>query len=428
MVITFSILSGLFIIASFNQISWTVLFIVNGFVLLFSLLDLMLSPNKKDIKVTRNIPTDMERGLDYPFQITVQNPTSFDMYCEIIDAIPQSFHRPFPLRGIVPKGNNKKFTYKTTAPVRGEYTVEKIYVRYSSLFGLWKKEITFQQKMKIKVIPDLTESKQYLENAQKFLLHDGVQIKRLNSGAGEFAKIRSYVVGDDPRKINWRQTAKLQEVMTNEFEPEHGKYVTILIDCGRMMGAELKKGNRLEKSLEAAITVATAALHKGDYVSVVAFSKKVKVYIPPGKGMAHLQTILQAIYKIEVDAVESNYAEVFTYLQLVQKKRSLILLFSDIKTFLYEESALIYLKRVRSRHLFLMIGVEDQTLQLRAKQEPADLEKAMIKQVAQQQLLFKKKEKQRWEKNDLLMMEAKEERLAASAVSHYIETLNKGLL
>lgn len=41
--------------------------------------------------------------------------------------------------------------------------------------------------------------------------------------------------------INWRQTAKLQEVMTNEYEPEHGKYITILIDCGRMMGAELKK-------------------------------------------------------------------------------------------------------------------------------------------------------------------------------------------
>ena len=71
--------------------------------------------------------------------------------------------------------------------------------------------------------------------------------------------------------INWRQTAKLQEVMTNEYEPEHGKYITILIDCGRMMGAELKEGNRLEKSLEAAMTVAAAALKNGDYVSVIGY-------------------------------------------------------------------------------------------------------------------------------------------------------------
>ena len=99
----------------------------------------------------------------------------------------------------------------------------------------------------MKVIPDLTETKHYLENAQRFLLYEGSKIRKQRSGVGDFAQIRNYVVGDDPRKINWRQTAKLQEVMTNEYEPEHGKYITILIDCGRMMGAELTKGNRLEK-------------------------------------------------------------------------------------------------------------------------------------------------------------------------------------
>lgn len=60
-----------------------------------------------------------------------------------------------------------------------------------------------------------------------FLMYEGAKVRKYKSGFGEFAKIRNYVVGDDPRKINWRQTAKLQEVMTNEYEPEHGKYITI---------------------------------------------------------------------------------------------------------------------------------------------------------------------------------------------------------
>ena len=170
-----------------------------------------------------------------------------------------------------------------------------------------------------------------------------LKIRKQQRGVGDFAQIRNYVVGDDPRMINWRQTAKLQAVMTNEYEPEHGKYVTILIDCGRMMGAELTKGNRLEKVLEAALTVTAAALQKGDYVSVLAFSKEVKVFVPPAKGMAHLQTILQAIYNLEVDPAESNYAAVLTYMETMQKKRSLLLLFSDVRTFLHEESALRYL-------------------------------------------------------------------------------------
>lgn len=370
----------------------------------------------------------MERGINYPVQIVVENPTEHDMQVEIKDGIPQSFSRPFPFTGMVAKNTRKQFTYYTTAPVRAEYHVTKLHLRYQSRFGLWQKQMAFEEKDTIKVIPDMTETKQYLENAQKFLIHEGVTIRKQKSGVGEFSKIRSYVVGDDPRKINWRQTAKLQEVMTNEYEPEHGKYITILIDCGRMMGAELKKGNRLERSLEAALTVAAAALQKGDYVAVLAFSKNVKAYIPPAKGLPHLQTILKTIYNVQVDAAESNYAEVFQYLQLIQKKRSLILLFSDVKTFLHEESALIYLKRVRQRHLFFMIGVEDEILGKRAGAPVTSLEETMIKGGAQQQLLTKKREKAKWEKQGLLMMEAREERLATTAVSHYIDTMNRGLL
>ncbi|WP_404450282.1 DUF58 domain-containing protein [Sutcliffiella horikoshii] len=429
LVLLLSLLSlTLIYLSFFISMSWPVILLLNVFFILFSLVDLVLSPSKKSLNMTRIIPGEMERGITYPLYIVVENPTEYDMNVEIKDGIPQTFSRPFPFTGKVDKNTRRQFTYHTSAPVRGEYNVTKLYIRYQSRIALWQKQMVFDEKATIKVIPDMTETKQYLENAQKFLFHEGVTIRKQKSGVGEFAKIRSYVVGDDPRKINWRQTAKLQEVMTNEYEPEHGKYITILIDCGRMMGAELKKGNRLEKSLEAAMTVAAAALQKGDYVAVLAFSKNVKAYIPPAKGMPHLQTILKAVYNVQVDAAESNYAEVFQYIQLVQKKRSLILLFSDVKTFLHEESALIYLKRVKQRHLFFMIGVEDEIVGKRAGNPANSLEEAMVKGVAQQQILTKKREKAKWEKQGLLLMEAREERLATAAVSHYIDTMNRGLL
>ena len=245
------------------------------------------------------MPEEMERGITYTVQIEVRNTSRHPFTYRLLDGIPASFERPFPLYGVAQRDTTILAAYDTLATVRGDYDIEKLYFRYKSLLGLWEKQVTVMSEDSIKVIPDLTQTKQYLENAQRFLLHEGSKIRRHRSGIGDFAQIRNYVVGDDPRKINWRQTAKLQEVMTNEYEPEHGKYITILIDCGRMMGAELKKGNRLEKTLEAALTVAAAALQKGDYVSVLAFSKDVKVFVPPAKGMAHLQTILQSIYNLK---------------------------------------------------------------------------------------------------------------------------------
>jgi uncharacterized protein (DUF58 family) len=163
-------------------------------------------------------------------------------------------------------------------------------------------------------------------------------------------------------------------------------------------------------------------------VSVLAFSKDIKVFVPPAKGVAHLQTILQSIYQLKAEAAESNYAAVLQYLEMVQKKRSLLLLFSDVRTFLHEESALILLKRLRQRHLFLMIGIEDLTLLKRAKEDPNTVQAAMRKSMAQQQILIKKREKLKWEKQGLQMIEAREEKLAVTAVSHYIDIMNQNLL
>ncbi|MEH7075957.1 DUF58 domain-containing protein [Neobacillus drentensis] len=409
-------------------ISWGSVLFVNLLIFIASWLDLLFSPSKKQLTFQRTISGEFERGMAYPVSIKVQNTSSHPITYRMVDDLPQSFERLFPLIGSIPKEVTMEIVYKTTAMVRGKYEMNKLYFRYASLLGLWEKQVTVDLRDVLKVIPDLTETKQYLENAQKYLVYEGLKIRRQRSGVGDYSKIRNYVVGDDPRKINWRQTAKLREVMTNEYEPEHGKYITILIDCGRMMGAELAKGNRLEKALEASLTVTAAALQKGDYVSVLAFSKDIKVFVPPAKGMAHLQTILQAIYSLKVDAAESNYAAVLQYLEMVQKKRSLLLLFSDVCTFLHEESALILLKRLRQRHLFLMIGIEDQTLLKRVNEEPNTIQAAMRKSIAQQQFLFKKREKNKWEKQGLVMIEACEEKLAVTAVSHYIDIMNQSLL
>jgi uncharacterized protein (DUF58 family) len=212
------------------------------------------------------------------------------------------------------------------------------------------------------------------------------------------------------------------------YQPEHGKYITILIDCGRPMGVELTKVNRLERSMEAALTVAAVALRQGDYVSVIAFSNKVMAYIPAGKGMAHLQTIIQSIYAIQADSNESNYIQVFDYLERVQKRRSFILLFSDLSPFLFEETSLFSIQRVKRRHIFLLLGLADPMVNKWIKEEPVDTRTIMIKSAAQREVLRKNIEMKRMHRLGIEMMEVPEEHLATKAVSQYIDIINRGQL
>ncbi|WP_026907853.1 DUF58 domain-containing protein [Paucisalibacillus globulus] len=408
--------------------SWVSIFIFNGMLLLVSLIDLFFSPKRSQLVFKRSIPNQLERGISYSVGIEVQNLSELDCNMELVDGTPQVFTVDFPLEGHLPKREKVTLSYNFIATVRGKYQIKKLYVRYSSSLGLWKKQAALEIVDEVHVIPDLTETKKYLEDAQRYLMHEGMKVRKRKTGVGEFSQIRNYVVGDDPRRINWRQTAKLQDVMTNEFEPEHGKHVMILIDCGRMMGAELRHVNRLEKALEAAITIAAAALGNGDYVGVIAFSKHVSVFVPPAKGMAQLQRILESVFHLEVDPSESNYLQALHYLQAVQKKRSLILLFSDIQTFLQEDRTLAYFEGIKKRHLFLLVTVEDELMVKRAKTDPTGVNQAMIKGVAQQQIVHKKRQKAKWERQGFLLVETKEERLATEAVSQYIHIMNQGLL
>lgn len=395
---------------------------------MISLFDVWVLPRRRQILCQRFVDQEVERGMPFQVRLLLKNQSANAIRFRFIDDLPSSFSRSFPLNGEIDGKESREFFYESTAFIRGDYQLELLYFRYQSPLGLWEKQMSFQFENKISVIPDMSEARGHLASLQQLLIHEGTKIRKNRIGGGEFAQIRSYVVGDDPRKINWRQTGKLAEVMTNVYEPEHGKYITILIDCGRTMGVELTRVNRLERSMEAALTMASVALQQGDYVSVLLFSNEIKAFIPAGKGMAHLQRIIQSIYHIQADTYESNYLKALDYLERVQKRRSFILMFSGLDPFLFEQTSLFSLQRIRRKHLLLILGITDPSVNKWIREEPVDTRTTMIKSIAQREVLSKKKEMKRWSRMGLEMIEVPEERLATKAVTSYIEIINKGLL
>lgn len=397
-------------------------------VVLLSMLDLLRSPNRKELAIRRVIPEQVERYQREQISLIVTNRSDKQAQIKWIDDLPESIETKRAEQVELLANQQLTIDQPIQASERGLFLLKKIYLRYQSQLGLWQKQITFELEDTIKVIPNLTESRDYLKSAQKYLLHEGSKIRKHGAGLGEFAQVRQYVVGDDPRKINWHQSAKLNEMMVNEYEPEHGKQIIIMIDCGRMMGVELEKGNRLERSIEAALTVATAALDNGDYVSVIAFAKDINVYVPAEKGLAHLQTILQAIYSLQVEANESNYVAAFQFIRTEQQKRSMVILFSDINQFFLDQQSLFFIKQLKKKHLFLGIGIKDEWKQINVELEPTTVNRAMRKTVAQQIELWNLREKIKWQNLGLDLIETKSDDLAVTTISYYIDRLNRGLL
>lgn len=409
-------------------LGWHAFLVLNIALFTISLLDFWLIPRRSQLSCQRKLDDEIERGQPFTVRLQLSSNSRVPMRFRLIDDLPDSFQRPFPVHGGIDGTGTVSVTYHSEAEVRGDFHLEKLYVRVRSILGLWEKNMTFDCRGQIRVIPDLTKVKTFLATAQHYLLYEGERVRKKRVGSGEFTQIRRYIPGDDPRKINWRQTAKLADIMTNVYEPEHGKYVTLMLDCGRALGVESAKGNKLEYMLEGALTVAAAALKQGNFVSVIAFSDKIKAYIPAGKGMAHLQTILRGVYDLQVDPVESNYALAFQHLENVQKRRSLILLFSDLDPFVTEGMSLYYVERIRRRHVFILLGIADQRVMSWVDIDPVDTREAMVKTMAQKHVLNRLLHTSRWHRTGLNSIEVAEDRLTDSALSRYIEIMNRELV
>ena len=69
---------------------------------------------------------------------------------------------------------------------------------------------------------------------------------------------------------------------------------------------------------------------KGDKVGLIAFADTVHQYLAPKPGRKQFLTMLETIYALPVHPVEPDYESAFTYLASKQRKRALIILFTDI--------------------------------------------------------------------------------------------------
>jgi uncharacterized protein (DUF58 family) len=399
-------------------IFWTYLMLL----LVFSIIDLLLLPRRSQLEAVRELPKRAELGQPLEVAIRLRNRGSRLINVLVADDMPDVFTaEPILLAVLVQDGEQRIMAYKAAGTARGTYAFSFLDIRYWGRWGFWTKQVRITQEQMIRIYPDLSNVKGLLSSVQDSLLLDGKKVYKKQKVGSEFTHIREYTTDDDPRHMNWAAAARTGRLMTNVFEPERGKIVTLLLDCGRMMGVELDKQVKLDRSLEAAMTLAAIALKQGDQVAVLAFSGTVKAYVPAGRGMAHLQVILEAVFDLRHDAAESNFGIALEYLQRSQRRRSLIVLFSDMENYLFAEQLYPYIKRLRAAHLLLLLSLQDPLLHAWTRAVISDSRAAYIRSTAQKFALDRKQYTQKMAAIGIQVLDVPADQLAVTAVNYYLD-------
>ena len=152
----------------------------------------------------------------------------------------------------------------------------------------------------------------------------------MRGGGSEFESLRDYVPGDEYKKIDWSATARRGKLISRQYEAERSQNIVLLLDTGRTMLQPVQKMAKLDFVVNTALMLAYVAAASDDKVGLMAFDADIRVYLPPAKSKAQVYGILESLYNLNARMVETDYKAAFQNLATRWRRRSLVVLFSDL--------------------------------------------------------------------------------------------------
>ena len=399
--------------------------------LVFTVLDiLILFFAKKGVNGSRILTEKFSNGDENPVHLTIENFYTFPVYVRIIDEIPEQFQiRDFKIDRKLAATSVTELQYELRPTERGEYHFGKLNVYVKSVFGLVARRFSFQDDEMVATYPSFIQLRKYDLLAISNNLHQyGIKKIRKIGHSMEFEQIKDYVLGDDLRTINWKATAKKNQLMVNQFQDEKSQPIYSVIDKGRVMKMPFEGLSLLDYAINATLVISNVALKKHDKAGMFSFSKKVENIVVAEKRLSQMNLIMESLYNVKTDFFESDFGRLYADIKRNITNRSLILLYTNFETLDSLNRQLPYLKGIAKNHLLVVIFFKNTELNSLIKEKAETIQEAYDKVIAEKFAFEKRLIVNELKKYGIYSILTTPEDLTINTINKYLEIKARGLL
>jgi uncharacterized protein (DUF58 family) len=244
----------------------------------------------------------------------------------------------------------------------------------------------------------------------------------------EFEQIKEYISGDDIRTINWKATAKRQQLMVNQYQDVRSQNIYMVIDTGRVMKMPFNGLSLLDYAINSALVLSSIILRKDDRAGLLTFSKTIGNYIPAEKRGGQMQRIQEKLYNVETNYFESDFGRLYADLKRTITQRSLMLLYTNFETLDGLKRQLPYLKAIAKNHLLVVVFFENVELDAIIRTAPKNTREIYDQVVAEKFAYEKRLIVSELRKYGIYSVLTKPENLTVDSINKYLEIKARGIL
>lgn len=379
--------------------------------------------NRRKITSERVIADRLSNGDKNPVTLHFTNFYSFGVRLEVIEELPFQFQaRNNSFRLELAPFASGRLRYFLRPVMRGEYEFGHTIILVNTRLSLARVKIKGSQPVSVKVYPSFIQVRKYeLQARQAQLSEAGSKKMRKIGHSMEFEQIKEYVTGDDIRSLNWKATARRGNLMLNHFADERSQQVYAIIDKGRLMKMPFEGVSLLDYAINTSLVLCNVSLHRQDRFGLVTFSHKSGTVLQADKKPIQLNNVLQALYRLETEYLESDFEKMYLQVRTYIKHRSLLVLFTNFESLSGMRRQLPYLRQLSKHHLLLVVFFENTELIQMMEQPVDDLEGVYTKTIAGKFVFEKRMIVKELMQHGILSILTTPQMLTINAVNKYLE-------
>ena len=300
-----------------------------------ALVDLLRLWRRPSPSIQRDMPEALALNVARP--VTLRLESSLRQRVEVFDLAPgqwtlQGLPRRLTLKPMVASS----FQYTVTPTARGRFELDGVHLRVHAPWRLWWQRRTLPPALSVRVYPNFAPLTRFaLFSAEQASRLVGAHLKRRRGEGTDFHQMREY------------QDEKNQQLM-------------LMIDTGRRMMASEGGLSHFDHVLNASLVVSYLALRQGDGVGLFASGGDSR-WVAPQRGMGAIDALLRASYDLQARPVATDYLAAATELTLRQRRRSLVMLVTNVRDEDIED-LLAAVRLLQRQHLVCVASLREREL------------------------------------------------------------------
>jgi uncharacterized protein (DUF58 family) len=385
----------------------------------------------KGLMISREFGSRFAMGAETEVRIHIQNSSNRPVSLMLKDEYPpqMSLSGMREARVDVDAQSTATLIYGVKPPKRGRFEFGQTALRFRSKFKLIWCQTKVVEPVTVKVYPNMRRARE--AELKALGARSVVSSHRKTSWRGEgreFESMRDYVRGDELRHISWTATARRGKLTTRQYQIERDQTILIALDAGRLMTARIEQETKLDSAVHATLALFSAAARAGDNAGLVVFGRRIKSYLPPGRGRDHIESALEALHAVEPEMIEPSYPHAFEFIAANSKRRSLVVLLTDLVDEEGSKELLNSLHILRPRHLPLVVTIADRDLKAVVREIPKSVKDVFTQSVAEEIIHHREAALRTVESIGGLALDVTAVALAPALLETYLRVKERGLL